>query len=453
MNPIRNPALPPCPRDRLPGMSFLAFRRDALALFLRTARRYGDVAYYRLGGIQLYLFTHPDHVKDVLVTHQRHFTGLAFEAGKSITGEGLLSAQGETHRRHRRILQPAFHRDRIASYGQVMVDHARKWQESRQAREVIALRSEMARLTLGIVGETMFGAEEQYAAQEIREFLDAALALFTPLTFSFARLLEHLPLPASRRFVRSRSRLDARVYDLIERRRASGGGENDLLSLLLKTQDASGDGSGLTDREMRDEVVTMFLAGHETTANALTWCWCLLADHAEAERELHRELAAVLAGRLPTAQDLSRLPFTSGVFAETLRLRPPAPMVFRRVIEPVEVGGYLLPRGAVVVLSQYMTHRDPRFYEAPERFDPRRWLPEAQAARPRYAFFPFGAGPRVCIGEHFAWLEAVLLLATIAQRWRMVSPGGGPSPAPVPALQTRPPDWLEMRMEPRSAIG
>src|SRR5215213_6781051 len=176
MNPIRNPAVPPGPRDRLPGMSFLAFRRDALALFLRPARRYGDVAYYRLGGIQLYLFTHPDHVKDVLVTHQRHFTGLAFEAGKSITGEGLLSAQGETHRRHRRILQPAFHRDRIASYGQVMVDHARKWQESRQAREVIALRSEVARLTLGIVGETMFGAEKQYAAQEIREFLDAKSA-------------------------------------------------------------------------------------------------------------------------------------------------------------------------------------------------------------------------------------------------------------------------------------
>src|SRR5215217_6740550 len=159
-------------------MSFLAFRRDALALFLRPARRYGDVAYYRLGGIQLYLFTHPDHVKDVLVTHQRHFTGLAFEAGKSITGEGLLSAQGETHRRHRRILQPAFHRNRIAAYGRVMVDRAHRWRESREHGEVMQLRSEMARLTLGIIGETMFGAEDEYAADEIREFLDSALALF-----------------------------------------------------------------------------------------------------------------------------------------------------------------------------------------------------------------------------------------------------------------------------------
>lgn len=276
---------PPGPHDWLPGATFLAFRRDALALLLRTARRYGDIAYYRLGGIQLYLVTHPEHVKDVLVTHHRRFTGLAFEAGKSITGEGLLSAQGETHRRHRRILQPAFHRDRIASYGRVMVDRARQWREGRGHGEVVALRSEMARLTLGVIGETMFGAEDECAAAEIREFLDAAMARFTPLTFSFAHLLERLPLPASRRFIRARSRLDDRIYELIAGRRATGADRGDLLSLLLEAQDSEGDGGGLTDREIRDEVVTTFLAGHETTANALTWAWCLLADHPEAERE------------------------------------------------------------------------------------------------------------------------------------------------------------------------
>jgi cytochrome P450 len=445
-----NPPRPPGPRDRVPGASFLAFRRDALDLLLRTARRYGDLAYYRLGGIHLYLVTHPDHVRDVLVTHQRHFTGLSFEAGKSVTGEGLLSAQGEVHRRHRRILQPAFHRDHIASYGRIMADRARQWRESRRAGEVVELRSEMARLTLGIVGETLFGAEDECAAAEIREFLDAAITLFTPLTFWFARVLERLPLPASRRFLRARSRLDDRVYGLIERRRATGADRGDLLSLLLRAQDVEGDGGGLGDRELRDEVVTIFLAGHETTANALTWCWCLLADHPEAEREMHRELAAALGDRLPTADDLPGLPFTSGVFAETLRLRPTVPMIFRRVVEPLELGGYRLLRGAVVVLSQYVTHRDPRFYEEPERFDPRRWLPEARTARPRFAFFPFGGGPRVCIGEHFAWLEAVILLATIAQRWRIVSVAGGPAPAPVPALQTRPPDSLQMRMELRN---
>jgi cytochrome P450 len=446
MSAARTSSPPPGPRDLVPGWSFLAFRRDALGLLLRTARRYGDIAYYKLGRLRLFLVTHPDQVKEVLVTHHRHFTGVAFEAGKSITGEGLLSAQGETHRRHRRILQPAFHHHRIATYGRIMADRAQRWRDSRQPDEVVQLRSEMARLTLGIIGETMFGAEDEYAADEIREFLASALALFTPATFYFAGVLERLPLPASRRFIRARSRLDERVYQLIERRRIIGDEGDDLLSLLLRARDGQGDSSGLNDRELRDEVVTTFLAGHETTANALTWSWCLLADHPEAEREMHRELAAVLGDRLPDAGDLSSLSFTSGVLAESLRLRPPAPMIFRRVVEPLELGGYRLPRGAVVVLSQYVTHRDPRFYDEPERFNPERWLPGARNV-PRFAFFPFGGGPRVCIGEHFAWLEAVMLLATIAQRWRIVPVGGGPAPAPVPGLQTRPPDGLEMRLE------
>jgi cytochrome P450 len=442
---------PPGPRDPFPGATFLAFRRDALGVLLRTARRCGDIAYYRFAGARLFLVTHPDHVKDVLVTRHRHFTGLAFEAGKSVAGEGLLSAQGEVHRRHRRILQPAFHRDRIGGYAGAMVERARRWREGRRPGEVVRLRAEMARLTLGVIGETMFGAEDERTADDIRELLDAALARFTPATFWFARTLERLPIPLSRRFVRARARVDERVYRLIASRRGEAGARGDLLSLLLDASDAEGDGRGLTDGEIRDEVVTIFLAGHETTANALTWAWCLLADHPDAEREMHRELAAVLGGRLPTAEDLPRLPFTSGVFAETLRLRPTVPMIFRRVVEPLELGGYQLPRGAVVILSQYVSHRDPRFWEDPDRFDPRRWLPEAGAARPRYAFFPFGGGPRVCIGEHFAWLEAMMLLATIAQRWRILPAGAGPAPRPVPSLTTRPPAGLRMRLEARAA--
>jgi cytochrome P450 len=440
---------PPGPRDRVPGSSFLAFRRNALDLLLRTARRYGDIAYYRLGPTHLYLVTHPDQIKDVLVTHHRHFTGLAFEAGKSVTGEGLLSAQGEVHRRHRRILQPAFHRERIAGYGRIMAERARVWRDERRVGEVVDLRLEMAGLTLGVVGETMFGAEDGGLATEIREYLDAALARYTPFTFAFARALERLPLPASRRFLRARARLDEHVYRLIERRRQSDDGPADLLSLLLRARDADGDGGALDDREIRDEVVTIFLAGHETTANALTWSWCLLADDPAAEREMHRELAATLGERLPTAADLPDLPFTAGVFAETLRLRPTVPMIFRRVVEPIELSGYLLPRGAVVLMSQWVTQRDPRFYHEPERFDPRRWLPGARAERPRFAFFPFGGGPRVCIGEHFAWLEAVLILATVAQRWRLVPAEGEPAPVPVPGLLTRPPDSLRMRVEAR----
>jgi cytochrome P450 len=275
--------VPPGPRDRIPGRSFLAFRRDALGFLLGTARRYGDIAHSRLGRTDLYLVSHPDQIKDVLVTRHRHFIGLAFEAGKSVTGEGLLSAQGEVHRRHRRILQPAFHRERIAGYGRIMAERAARWRDERRAGEVIPLRLEMARLTLGIVGETMFGADDDDAAGEIREYLDAAMARFTPFTFLFARTLERLPLPASRRFIGARRRLDGRVYRLIERRRAERSERADLLSLLLQTHDAEGDGLGLDDREIRDEIVTIFLAGHETTANALAWAWCLLADHPEAE--------------------------------------------------------------------------------------------------------------------------------------------------------------------------
>jgi cytochrome P450 len=448
MTAVARTRCPPGPRDHFPGAIFLAFRRDPLDVLLSAGRCYGDIARYQLGPIRLYLVNHPELVKEVLVTRHRHFTGLAFEAGKSIMGEGLLSAQGETHCRHRRILQPAFHRDRIAGYAAMMVAHAREWRDRRTAGEVIGLRQAMARLTLGVIGETMFGASEAFAADEIREFLDAAMIRFTPLTFGLARWLEKLPLPASRRFVTARARLDRRIYELIGRRRASREGRGDLLSMLLAAQGDPRDG-GFCDREVRDEVVTIFLAGHETTANALTWAWCLLAEHPAADEEMQQELDGVLQGRLPSAADAAALPFTSGVLAETLRLRPTVPMIFRRVVEPLTLGGYPLRKGAIVILSQYVTHRDPRFFGQPDRFDPGRWLHDGDAGRPKFAFFPFGGGPRVCIGEHFAWLEATMLLAVIAQRWRLV-PDQPARPGLVPGLLTRPPDWIQMRVEERA---
>jgi cytochrome P450 len=437
---------PPGPRSRYPGAQLLAFRRDPLGFVTRVVREYGDIVHGTLGRKHLYLLNHPDYVKDVLVTYHRRFTGLAFEAGKRITGEGLLSAQGEAHRRQRRLVQPVFHRDRLPAYGAAMVKHALRWCDGQRDGAVMAIRPEMRRLTLGIVGETMFGAMDGTAADEVRELIDSGMALFGPLTFLFARFMERLPLPSARRFIAARQRLDARVYRMLHERRASGVDHGDLLSMLLLAQDAEGDGQGLTDRQIRDEVVTVFLAGHETTASALTWSWCLLAQHPEAQRRLHAEVDEVLGDRPPTLDDLPRLPYTSGVFAEALRLYPIAAMIFRRALEDHPVGEYVIPRGGIVMLSQYAMHRDPRFYPNPDAFNPDRWAPEVRASRPRYCYFPFGGGPRVCIGEGFATLEGVLVLATIAQQWRAELLVEQPVQLD-PKLGTRPSDELRLRLE------
>jgi cytochrome P450 len=436
---------PPGPRSRFPGEPLLAFRRDPLAYLTTAAREHGDAVHLRLGPRHFFLLNHPDLIKDVLVTHHRRFTGLAFEAGKRIIGEGLLSAQGEAHRRQRRLLQPAFHRDVLAAYGRTMTDHALRWCERYHDGEIVAIRGEMMRLTLGVVGETMFGATDSTAAEDVRELIDAAMALFGPITFAFASLVERLPTPSARRFIRARARLDARVYGMLSERRSSGVDRQDLLSMLLVAQDVEGDGAAMNDRQLRDEIVTIFLAGHETTASALTWSWALLAQHPEAEARLHAELDSVLGGRVPTVADLPRLPYTTGVFAETLRLHPPAPMVFRRALEEYAVGDYVIPPGGIVILSQYVMHRDPRFFDDPEAFEPDRWRPDERATRPRYAYFPFGGGPRVCIGEGFAETEGVLVLATVAQQWRPALLADG-VPARDPQRQTRPSDALRMQL-------
>jgi cytochrome P450 len=445
MHPV---SYPPGPRNRYPGAYLLAFRRDPNGFVTKVAREYGDIAHGRLAWKHLYLLNHPDYVRDVLATHQRRFTGLAFESVKRLIGEGLLSAQGEAHRRQRRLMQPAFHRDRLSAYGAVMVAHAQRWRDGRHDGAVLAIRHEMRRLTFGIVAETMFGATDGTVADEVREYIDAGGKLFGPLTFFFAPFMERLPLPSAHRFVAARQRLDARVDRMLRERRTSGIDYGDLFSMLLLAQDTEGDGEGLTDRQIRDEVVTIFLAGHETTASALTWSWYLLAQHPEAQKRLHAELDEVLGGRPPTPDDLPCLPYASGVFAEALRLYPPAAMVFRRALEDHPVGEYVIPKDSIVILSQYVMHRDPRFYPDPDAFDPGRWTPELRASRPRYCYFPFGGGARVCIGEGFAAMEGVLVLATIAQRWRARLAAEHPVPQD-PKLGTRPSDELRMQLERR----
>ena len=441
----------PGPRTFWPGGNVFYFRREPLKFLARMAREYGDVVRFKAGPQRIFLLNHPDHVRDVLVTHHERFhKGRALKRSKRLLGESLLTSEGEFHRRQRRLAQPAFHRQRINSYGSVMVEYAERagarWREG----ETIDVSAEMMRLTLAVVGKTLFDADVESDADEVGAALTEVMELFDFLMLPFSELLEKLPLPPQRRFLRARARLDSVVYRIIEERRRSATDRGDLLSMLLLAVDEEGDRTGMTNEQLRDEAMTLFLAGHETTANALTWAWHLLAQNAEAEGRLHEELDSVLeGGRLPTAEDFAALRYTEMVVAETMRLYPPAWAIGRLAIEDHEVGGYLIPRGSLVLICQYVMHRDPRFFPDPERFLPERWTAEAKASRPQFSYFPFGGGQRRCIGEGFAWTEAVLMLATLARRWRL-RPAPGASVEPHPRITLRPKGSVPMIVERRA---
>jgi cytochrome P450 len=416
---------PPGPKRTTPVArlrGYIAFRRDPLNFLTRLAREHGDIVHFHVGGQHAYLLNHPDLVRDVLVTHQDHFhKGRALQRSKRLLGEGLLTSEGEHHRRQRRLAQPAFHKKRIESYGDVMTAYAARqaarWQDSAQ----VDIAREMMHLTLSIVGKTLFNADVESDADDIGVALSEIMGLFNMLLLPYSEYLEKLPLPHVRRFERARAKLDQIIYRIVEERRASGVDAGDLLSMFLLAQDEESGGGTMSDRQIRDEVLTLVLAGHETTANALSWTWYLLAQHPEVEAKLHAELDEVLdrGRRLPTVEDLARLRYTEMVVSESMRLYPPAWVVGRLAIKDCEIRGYVIPAGALVLISQYVLHRDARFFPKPESFDPTRWTPEAKELRPAYSYFPFGGGARRCIGEGFALMEGVLLVASIASRWRM----------------------------------
>ncbi|MEP6707269.1 MAG: cytochrome P450, partial [Pyrinomonadaceae bacterium] len=381
---------------------------------------YGDICYFRFNGRDAFLINHPDYIKEVLVINNQNFIkGLALQRAKRLLGEGLLTSEGEFHRRQRRLAQPAFHRQRIASYTTVMTDYAAAASARWQDGETLDIADEMMRLTLAIVGKTLFDADVESQAEEVGEAMSVVMDLFNTLTVPFFELLEKLPLPQMQRFKKARARLDRIIYRLIEERRRSGEDRGDLLSMLLLAQDEEGQSGSMSDEQVRDEALTIFLAGHETTANALTWTLYLLSKNPAAEAKLHEELQAVLGSRLPTGEDFPQLRYTEMVLAESMRLFPPAWAIGRLAVDDCEIGGYGVPARSLVLMSQYIMHRDARYFPEPEHFNPERWTPEARESRPQFSYFPFGGGPRRCIGEGFAWLEGVLLLATLAQQWQM----------------------------------
>ncbi|HMK72502.1 MAG TPA: cytochrome P450 [Myxococcaceae bacterium] len=440
-------AAPATLRGAWPGQLLLRLQRDPLGFFEEAHRAHGDVVRFAFGRETVYLLSHPELVQEVLVTKAQAFhKGLGLERARILLGGGLLTSEGAFHLRQRRLLQPAFHRSRIAGYAQAMVDIAQAAADRWSPEAELDVAEEMMRVTLGVVARTLFGAEVEGTAADVGRALTDTLGLFGALSLPFGELVLRLPLPAVRRFKRGRARLDAEVARIVAQRRAGGGDRGDLLSMLLAARDD--EGRPMTDGQLRDEVMTLFLAGHETTANALAWTFHLLGANPEVERALHAELDAVLGTRRPTAEDPSRLPVTTAVLSEALRLYPPAWVLGRRAQEAVRLAdGTLIPAGALAVLSPFVVQRDARWFSDPLAMRLDRWMPEGRADRHRFAYFPFGAGTRSCIGEAFAWMEGTLVLAVLARTWRL-SPVPGARVSTEPRITLRP-KGLRMRVSRR----
>ncbi len=437
------------PRSKKPGDQLVPMSRDPLGYMVKLARDYPDISYIRLGNQRTFLLSHPDYVHDVLVANDWNFLkGRGLKRAKKVLGNGLLTSEGNFHRRQRRLSQPAFHRQRIAAYAETMSEYAARARDRWQAGEKRDIAHDMMSLTLAIVAKTLFDADVEAEAKEIGKALSEVLEIFSTFSSPLTEVVDKLPLPKNIRAKKGKERLDETIFRIIEGRRKISEDKGDLLSMLMAAQDEEEGSGGMSDEQLRDEVMTLFLAGHETTANALAWTWYLLSEHPEVEAKFHAEVDAVLGNRLATMEDVANLKYTEQLVTESMRLYPPVWVVSRRSISGIKIGGYYIPPKSIMLCSQYVIHHDARFYAEPEKFIPERWTPEFQKSLPRTAYFPFGGGPRLCIGEQFAWMEAILLLATIAQKWKL-SLVKGHKVEPQPLITLRPKFGMKMVVEPR----
>jgi cytochrome P450 len=439
-------AYPPGPEPGLFDGLHSPLRRDPLGFMSRVAGEYGDIVCLRFLFFRTYLLFHPDQIEDVLVNHARKFIkGRILRANRHLFGNGLLTSEGEFWLRQRRMMQPAFHRARIARYASTMTECATRLVNSWSPGQRIDLHNAMMRLTLQIVGKTLFHADVERDAPQVGENLQILLEH----AFDFRRLLLTPYWVPTRRNLQARRavrNLTHIIDRIIQQRREDKEDAGDLLSLLIHAQDE--DGSRMTTQQLRDEALTLFLAGHETTASTLSWAWLLLAQNPQAEEKLHAELDSVLGDRAPTLDDLPQLVYTNHVISESLRLYPPAWAQARLAIEDHELAGYRLRKGMGVAAVTWVVHRDPRWYPDPERFLPERWQGDLLKKIPRCAYFPFGYGPRQCIGNSFALMEAVLVLATVAQRFRFTVLPDHPV-VPLASITLRPRHGLHVQVESR----
>lgn len=438
---------PPGPKPNFLIGNMPLASRDPLGTLTAWAREYGDIFYYRAGWIPVYFINRPDLIDFVLVRNSGNLRkDKVVRSSRWFFGNGLLTSEGEFWKRQRRLAQPAFHREKVASYGGLMTNYAEQMLSTWRDGMVVDVHQEMMNLTLRIAVRTLFGVE----AQDV-DHLSAALNTMMRNTSGIRLILppfmRGLPLPGMAGVRKAVKQLNDSVYRIIELRRSSKQNSGDLLSLLLSVRDE--DGSGMSDTQVRDEVLTFLLAGHETTALALSWTWYLLSQNLAVKRKLRSELDTVVGSRAPRVADLPALAYTDRVIKESMRLYPPAWSLAREVVNAFDVEGYHMPRGANVVMSQWIVQRDPRFFHDPLRFDPDRWGSQACAALPRFAYFPFGGGGRQCIGAGFAMMEAALVLATVAARFDLELVEDHPIFA-VPSFTLRPKYGIRMKLHARS---
>jgi cytochrome P450 len=442
---------PPGPPPNLLRALFGAMQQDPLDYFTLLAQKYGDVSGMRIGNFRTLFINHPDLIEDVLVNKARlYHKGRILQSNKYLFGEGLLTSEGDFWLRQRRLSQPAFHRERINTYAATMADYAEQMLATWRGGEERDVHQEMMNLALRIVGKTLFDADVKRDAKEVGETLDILLKIAA----NFGRTVLvplWVPTPRNLRAKLGVRRLEKVIYRIIAERRAGGRDgagldRGDLLSTLLQVQDE--DGTRMNDRQLRDETITLFLAGHETTANTLSWTWWLLAQNPAVEKRLHEELDGVLGGRAPTVEDLPKLPYLGHVLTESLRLYPTAWGMARLAAEEHEIAGYPVHPGYGVAFAQWVVHRDPRWFDAPLEFRPERWENGLAKQLPRFAYFPFGGGPRQCIGNTFALMEASVVLATIGQKFRLrLVPGH--KVTPLASITMRPKSGIRVRLEAR----
>lgn len=441
---------PPGPHDWMPFRLAARFYRDPVDFLVQTARTYGDIAHVQAAGQHVVLLSHPDLIQDVLVTHNHNFTKADTQLIR-ILGPGLLGSEGMFHLRQRRALQPMFLRERVAHHSDDIVALTRRHIARWQPGSTLDIYKEMLELTQAIVGKTLFDSDVESESSRVRELLvQAATSGVFVHKLPLAHLWEKLPLPGVRRFQEAHGQLQDLMQSMIDEHRQRGQDRGDILSLMLRLQQEQGPSDILTDDMIRSQALTLFVAGHETTATALAWTWHLLAQNPQCVDRLVEEADRILGDRAATAADTSQLVYTEMVFAEAMRLYPPIYAMARKAIAEHTIGGYTFPPKTLFLVSTFVMQHDPRWFPEPERFDPERLTREKRSKLPRFAYFPFGGGPRQCIGESFAWCEGILILATIAQQWRL----HGQSNRPVETIKLvtlQPKGGLPMKLERRQA--